>query len=189
MRRMLILAVLVLIAAGTALAAPSASTVTVKIAVSSALGSKLIVDSRGRTLYHFTSEKKGSVRCTGGCAMLWPPLTITAGAKPLGGPGITAARLGTIKRPDGKAQVTYNGLALYRDVYDTKAGHVNGQGASGRWYAVTSAGSITKASAKASTSSAAGSNTSPSSSGSTGSTTPEGGNAAAVCVVDDLCQP
>src|SRR5262249_30742976 len=65
--------------------------------------------------------------------------------KPVAGPGLIASKLGTIKRPDGGVQITYNGLALYRYAGDKKAGQTNGQGVEGSWYAVTSAGKITKA--------------------------------------------
>ena len=42
--------------------------------------------------------------------------------------------------------MTYNGLALYLYRPDKKAGQVNGQGVEKIWYAVTPAGSVTKAS-------------------------------------------
>ena len=45
----------------------------------------------------------------GRVAKVWPPLLVKAGAKPTVGPGLSAAKLGTIKRPDGGTQVTYNG--------------------------------------------------------------------------------
>jgi predicted lipoprotein with Yx(FWY)xxD motif len=140
---------LVLLAcAGGAFAASGGGTVD---AVSSgALGTKIVVSSTGFTLYHLTSEKKASIACTGGCRKAWPPLLVTGTAKPVAGAGVTASKLGTIKRPDGGVQVTYNGLALYRYVGDTKPGEVNGQGVEGAWYAITPAGAITKASAKTS---------------------------------------
>jgi len=49
----------------------------------------------------------------------------------------------SIKRPDGRMQVSYNGLALYRDVYDKSSGQVNGQGQDRSWFAVTPAGKVT----------------------------------------------
>ena len=148
------------VALGVALAAPAASTVTVKVSTNSALGAKILVSSTGLTLYHYVPEKKGKIVCTGACSTDWPPLLATGNAKPVAGPGVAAAKLGTIKRPDGKMQVTYNGLALYRYSDDKKAGQVKGQGEGGIWYAVTPAGTVTKASAEDSTKS--------SSSGSTG---------------------
>ncbi len=63
----------------------------------------------------------------------------------LHGSGATASKLGTIKRPDGHTQVTYNGLALYRYSADRKPGDVKGQGVEGNWFAVTPAGTLATA--------------------------------------------
>jgi predicted lipoprotein with Yx(FWY)xxD motif len=157
-----------LIAAGVALAAQSARTVTVK--VSAGLGGKYVVNSAGMTLYHYTGEAKGKIDCTGTCKSLWPP-QLAGSAKPVAGPGIIASKLGTIKRPDGGIQLTYNGLALYRYSGDKKPGQTNGQGVEGSWFAVTPAGKITKAkvTTESSPSSSATSVSNGSSSGSTSS--------------------
>jgi len=63
-------------------------------------------------------------------------------AKPTAGPGVTASKLGTIRRPDGGLQVTYNGLALYRYAPDRRAGDVKGQGLEREWYAIAPTGRI-----------------------------------------------
>src|SRR5579863_10356314 len=111
--------------AGAALTAPFVGVPTLKVS-SSALGTNILVNSKGLTLYHYVPEKKGTVKCTGACAVLFPPLVVAAGAKLIAGPGLVADKLGTIKRPDGRLQVTYNGLTLYRDYYDTSGGQANG---------------------------------------------------------------
>jgi predicted lipoprotein with Yx(FWY)xxD motif len=131
--------------AGAAFAAASAA--TLKAVTNSALHTKIVVDSSGFTLYHLTSEKKGSISCTGACRKFWPPLLVAGKSKPLAGPGLIASKLGTIKRPDGGEQVTYNGFALYLYSPDKKAGEVNGQGVQASWYAITPAGNVTKVSA------------------------------------------
>jgi predicted lipoprotein with Yx(FWY)xxD motif len=136
-------AVLAAVCAGVALAEPWTGPPTVNVS-SSALGTNILVGSKGLTLYHYVPETKGTIKCTGACTLLWPPLVVPAGVKPVAGPGLTAAKLGTIKRPDGRMQVTYNGLTLYRDYYD-KPGDLNGQGQTGSWFAVTPAGQVTKA--------------------------------------------
>ena len=141
MLRMQPLLLLGLAVAGVALAAPSTKPVTVK--VSTGLGGKLVVNSVGLTLYHYTDEAKGKIGCTGSCKSFWPP-EMAGAAKPVAGPGINAAKLGTIKRPDGGLQVTYNGLALYRYAGDKKPGDTKGQGVESSWYAVTPAGTITR---------------------------------------------
>jgi predicted lipoprotein with Yx(FWY)xxD motif len=149
------------VAAAVAGATPSALTV-VHSAQNTALG-KILVTASGRTLYHDSAEKKNVVKCLGSCASQWPPLLIAAGAKPVPGPGVTASLLGTVKRPDGKLQVTYAGLPLYLFKGDAKAGDVKGQGQGGLWHALTPTGAVVT---KAVTVSSGGS-TSGSSSGST----------------------
>jgi predicted lipoprotein with Yx(FWY)xxD motif len=139
----LVLAAVACIGAGAALAAGSAGVVTVK--AGNALGAKILVNAHGLTLYHYTDEGKGKIDCSGGCAQLWPPLLVPAGARPSAGSGVAAAKLGEIRRPDGRMQVTYNGLPLYRYAADTKPGQTNGQGVEHAWFAVTTAGTITKA--------------------------------------------
>ena len=138
----------VLAALGAASAATSGA--TVQSVTNAALGTKIIVSSRGFTLYHLTSEKKGTIACSGACRKTWPPLLVTGSAKPGAGAGVTASKLGTIKRPDGGVQVTYDGYALYLYSGDKRSGQVGGQGSGGAWYAVTPAGSVTKAKVKAS---------------------------------------
>jgi len=130
--------------AGLAFASPQASGPTIVDASAAALGVPILVNANGLALYHYVPETKGgAIKCTGSCAILFPPLVVPAGRKPVAGTGVKAARLGTIKRPDGRTQVTYNGLTLYRGYYD-KPGELNAQGQQGRWFAVTTAGVITK---------------------------------------------
>lgn len=149
-RRVRLLVLVALMAAaivGAALGAPSTAA-TVKAVTSAALRTKIIVDARGFTLYHMTSEKKGSIGCTTACRKAWPPLLVTGSAKPVAGAGLSTTKLGTVKRPDGGVQVTYNGYALYHYSGDKAAGKVSGQGVGGIWYALTPAGTVTKAAAK-----------------------------------------
>jgi predicted lipoprotein with Yx(FWY)xxD motif len=122
----------------------SPSPVVVKTARVKTLGTILVTKS-GMTLYHMKSETNGQINCAGACAKLWPPLTAGGGAKVIAGPGVSASKLGTIKRPDGKVQVTYNRLPLYRYSRDLKPGDATSQGLNGFWYAVTPAGTVTKA--------------------------------------------
>jgi predicted lipoprotein with Yx(FWY)xxD motif len=116
-------AALALIGAGVALAAA----VTVNSAKNPTLG-KIVVNSSGFTLYHNTKEK-GSIKCTGACAKVWPPLLV---------------KLGKIKRPDGSFQVTYFGKPLYRYAPDTKPGNVKGEGIGGIWFAIKTNGALAK---------------------------------------------
>jgi predicted lipoprotein with Yx(FWY)xxD motif len=109
-------------------------------AASSSLG-RIIVDSRGRTLYLFEKDTRGHSACSGTCAMYWPPL-LTRG-KPIAGHGLKKSLLGTIRRANGARQVTYAGHPLYRYVLDTKAGQTNGEGLQdfgAGWDALSAAG-------------------------------------------------
>ena len=139
---------------GVAVAATTSSkSGTVRAAHSSKYGS-LLVNAAGMTLYHYSPDKHGAVKCTGACAKFWPPLVVPRGTKPKAGAGVTAAKLSTVKRPDGTTQVTYAGLTLYRYSGDTKPGDVKGQGFQGVWHAVTPAGTLAKASGGAGTTTA-----------------------------------
>ncbi len=101
----------------------------------------VLVDSRGFTLYRLTGETTSNIMCTGSCATTWPPL-VTSG-NPTGGPGATGT-VGTVKRPDGITQVTYDDVPLYTFSGDSGPGQSNGQGISGVWFAVTPDGQSAK---------------------------------------------
>jgi predicted lipoprotein with Yx(FWY)xxD motif len=75
----------------------------------------------------------------GACAQGWPPLT----GKATAGPCVSANKLGTVRRRDGKTQVTYNGHPLYRHNGDSGAGQTNGEGSKvfgAGWYVVSPSG-------------------------------------------------
>ncbi len=149
---------------------------TVSAAKNTALGA-IVVGSTGRTLYHYLDDHGTKIDCTGGCATQWPPLLVAKSAKPVAGPGIKAGKLGTVTRPDGTIQVTYNGYPLYRFAGDTKNGQVNGQGLEHSWYVLAPSGAVVKVSAApaaAGASPGAGSGSS-SSGGSTGTGSSSGG--------------
>jgi len=147
-------ALLAAVGVGVAMAATSTSTSakggTVKAAKNSTFGS-LLVTSAGMTLYHYTPDKSGKIKCTGQCASFWPPLVVKSKAKLTAGAGVTKAKLSTVKRPDGTVQVTYAGKTLYRYSGDKKPGQVNGQGFEKIWFAVTSKGTLAKATSGAGT--------------------------------------
>lgn len=105
----------------------------VKEAQNKELGHKILTNNRGRTLYSLSVEKSGKFICdVSACLTIWKPLTVKAGVKPVG-----PVHLGTIVRPDGRTQVTYRGLPLYRFTGDTKPGDVSGEGIRdvGVWHA------------------------------------------------------
>ena len=125
----------------SALAANHSTSGSAKVAVASSTLGRVLVDARGRTLYLFGKDKRDKSACTGKCAGFWPPL-ITSG-KPLATAGAKAALLGTIKRADGRLQVTYNHHPLYTFVKDARRGETSGESVDAfgaEWWAVSAAG-------------------------------------------------
>jgi len=113
---------------------------TIAVASVGDLG-KVLVDSKGFTLYYFKKDKGGKSACYGACAGVWPPLT--TGGSPKGMSGVQASMLGTTKRKDGTEQVTYAGWPLYTYEADRKPGEANGNDIDsfgGEWYALHSNG-------------------------------------------------
>src|SRR5262245_43712874 len=105
-------------------AGSTSSAKVVKVGPSS-LG-RILVDSRGKTLYLWAHDRGRKSTCYGDCAAYWPPL-LTRG-KPVARGGAHANLLGTSRRRDGRMQVTYAGHPLYYFVQDTKPGQTKGEG-------------------------------------------------------------
>jgi predicted lipoprotein with Yx(FWY)xxD motif len=115
---------------------PKGKVAIVKVMNTPDLG-KVIVDSKGMTLYDFHKDKGTTSACYGGCAVAWPPLLTSGEPKAQG--GAERSLLGTTKRKDGSLQVTYNGHPVYGFVEDKKPGETNGNDVDGfgaEWYAL-----------------------------------------------------
>ena len=112
--------------------ARSGATLKVSTAQNATLHKRILVTTRGRTLYSLSAETRGRFVCVDACLSTWPPLILRSGAKPAGVRG-----LGAIRRPDGRRQVTYRGKPLYRFSGDAKKGDVGGEGFKdvGTWHA------------------------------------------------------
>jgi predicted lipoprotein with Yx(FWY)xxD motif len=113
---------------------------------------RILVDSRGHTLYLFEKDKSSKSACSGACASAWPPLIATG--KPRAGSGVNASLLGETKRSDGRMQVTYNHHPLYFFVKDTKKGQTAGENVDAfgaEWYAVSAAGATVEPKASTTT--------------------------------------
>jgi predicted lipoprotein with Yx(FWY)xxD motif len=126
-------------AAPAAPKAPDGKTATIGEANTS-LG-KILVDAQGRTIYLFQKDSGTKSTCSGACATAWPP--VRTNGKPTVGSGLTASKVGTTPRSDGKPQVTYNGHPLYLFQDDQNPGDTNGQGVNGfgaPWYVMSPAG-------------------------------------------------
>ena len=116
-----------------------AKVATIGVANSS-LG-KILVDSKGRTVYLFEKDTGTKSTCSGACAVQWPPVRVDG--KPSAGSGLTASKLGTTKRSDGQPQVTYNGHPLYLYIGDQNPGETTGQGLNvfgAKWFVLSPAG-------------------------------------------------
>lgn len=131
------IAALLVLGAIASAAALAAGSPTEKTARNAALGKTILVTASGRTLYYLRTERRAAIGCDGACAKLWPPLLVPRGTKPVAGPGLKEAELGTATRPGGLRQVTYAGVRLYRYALDRKAGDARGNGVGGVWLAVT----------------------------------------------------
>jgi predicted lipoprotein with Yx(FWY)xxD motif len=102
---------------------------------------KVLVNGHGQTLYLFEKDKHGKSACYSSCAAGWPPALTTG--KPRAGSGVSASKLGTTKRKDGKLQVTYNGHPLYAYIGDSGPGKATGEGSKAfgaEWYVVNAKG-------------------------------------------------
>jgi predicted lipoprotein with Yx(FWY)xxD motif len=115
--------------------AASPETYTLAVVTGAAPLGKYLTGDNGMTLYTFKKDTAGDGKsaCSGQCATNWPPFTLDDGEKAVGGAGASGT-IATIKRDDGKDQVTYNGAPLYYFAGDSKAGDTNGQALSNVWF-------------------------------------------------------
>ncbi len=99
----------------------------------------VLTNAQGRTLYWFAPDTATVSKCSSTtCVHLWPVVKGIA----IAGPGVTG-KLGTIMRPDGLIQATYNGHPLYTYIGDTASGQAKGNGlnlSGGQWHEVTLSG-------------------------------------------------
>ena len=101
-------------------------------------GVSVLTNARGLTLYWFAPDTPTTSRCTGSCAAYWPPVF----GSPQAGPGVTG-ELGTITRPGGAVQATYDGHPLYTYIGDSHPGQASGNNLDlngGLWYEVRTSG-------------------------------------------------
>lgn len=138
--------------AATSSAAPNTSTPATgtpagaDMKVSSSSAGQIVVDSKGMSLYFFTKDVKdsGTSACVDACLDAWPIFTTTSDTPTV--EGVTGT-VGTLSSPDGKKQVTLNGMPLYYYAKDKAPGDVTGQGVGGVWYLVSPAGEMIKGAA------------------------------------------
>jgi predicted lipoprotein with Yx(FWY)xxD motif len=97
---------------------------------------RMLFDSKKQAIYIFERDDENKSNCYGECAEAWPP--VFAEGKPRAGKGVEESLLGTVRRRDGKRQVTYAGKPLYYYAHEgrgeVKCHNVNLNG--GFWWAV-----------------------------------------------------
>jgi len=110
---------------GGATAAMSSGSETVSVDSLGGAGD-VLVDNDGAALYTPDQEANGKILCASAdCTAIWKPLSVSGGS-PTGSSDIEG-ELGTIKRPDGDTQVTFDGKPLY-SFTEESAGEVTGDG-------------------------------------------------------------
>ena len=119
-------------------AAPASAAGGGALAMTIVSGTAVVTNSKGMTLYWFVPDTSTASKCTGSCATYWPPVigAVTAGS------GVTGT-LGSITRPDGTTQATYDGHPLYTYVGDSAPGQAKGNGlniSGGLWWEMTVSG-------------------------------------------------
>jgi predicted lipoprotein with Yx(FWY)xxD motif len=130
----------------TTTSSASGGTQTVSVRKVNSVG-QVLVDAKGEALYSAAQESGGKVLCIGSCTSIWRPLTLPAGDTSPAAPADLDSSLGTVKRPDGAEQVTFDGAPLYSFAEDSGPGVVSGDGASDSfggkeftWHAATLTG-------------------------------------------------
>ncbi len=135
-------------AATTTSSTASAGTGAVVISSRSLPGlGAVLVDGRGRTLYVFTPDAAKKVTCSGGCASVWPPVSLPGSAKATVSGALKASLLGSDPNPSGGQVVTYHGWPLYNYVADPTPGTATGEGvdaSGGLWYVISPTGIVIK---------------------------------------------
>lgn len=122
-------------------AAPATGHTLVESQVAGPGGGSYLVDSAGRAVYMLEGDRDGS-KCTGACLQAWPPLLVTT-SQPTAGANLEPSMVGSIQRPDGSMQVTYNGHPLYHYAADGGRGMTQGHDVrdqTGQWYLLTARG-------------------------------------------------
>ncbi|HEV2924532.1 MAG TPA: hypothetical protein VGW98_10890 [Solirubrobacteraceae bacterium] len=102
---------------------------------------KILVDSRGRTLYLFKGDRPNASTLSRAGLIVWPAFTSTGTPRATG--GAKAASVATISARGGRRQVSYNRHPLYYYIGDQAPGETHGQGLNqfgGLWYVVAPSG-------------------------------------------------
>jgi predicted lipoprotein with Yx(FWY)xxD motif len=77
----------------------------------------ILATPKKQALYYWTRENDFRIHCKGTCAQLWPPLIVRRNAVRAHEAGIKGT-FGTIRRPDGRLQLTFNRRPVYTYVHE-----------------------------------------------------------------------
>jgi len=116
--------------------ASTGTSIVISTAKNAKLGTILV---SGNTLYTLKASK---TPCTTQCLTVWPAVLLPKGVtSAMAGKGVSAAKLGTVKRSGGTLQVTYSGKPLYWFSGDKAMGQVNGNVTDtwGKWSSIVTA--------------------------------------------------
>src|SRR4051812_37563051 len=114
MRHLRTIALLAMLAALAAPAAAAPRKPPVIAVRATGFGTVLARPDR-QALYYWSTERRAGfrVRCTGGCARVWPPLIVASAAAVPRRIADIRGVYGVVRRPDGRLQVTHDRLPLY----------------------------------------------------------------------------
>jgi predicted lipoprotein with Yx(FWY)xxD motif len=116
---------------------------------STSLG-KVVVDSRGHTVYELTADQKGKSSCSTACLTEWPAVPSLKGRA---APASITAAVASTAAMSGMQMATIDGRPVYTFSQDQSAGDVNGEGLKdfgGTWWAVSPSGAPVKGTASSS---------------------------------------
>jgi predicted lipoprotein with Yx(FWY)xxD motif len=83
----------------------------------------LLVDPEGMTVYSTEREAAGEIECVDDCSADWLPVAVSE--EPVV-PDELADRIGTVERPDGTLQATFDDMPLYTFAFDEQPGDTFG---------------------------------------------------------------
>jgi predicted lipoprotein with Yx(FWY)xxD motif len=124
------------------LTTPPTTNPSFSLTVQNSPAGPILATGTGATLYDFVPDTPSHSACLNdGCVYQWPPLLVSNATQV--GPGVTRSLVGTLRRPNGSTQLSYNGHPLYRYIRDVKPGEVTGQAIDqdgGLWYVLSPSG-------------------------------------------------
>ena len=81
----------------------------------------ILATPKQQALYTWNVERDFKIHCTGTCAKAWPPLLVRTRASVKAHVSGIAGTLGTVRRPGGRLQLTYNRRPVYTYAHEGPA--------------------------------------------------------------------